>query len=95
MHTLVLMLASNIQAKIDMFTQLLLKIDDSKNKQSESYPRGLSISNGGREKGTKRNTFAVRNYKRRARKNTLQQKKSRETIELRKQHIKNLSDTQY
>ena len=27
-------------------------------------------------------------------KNTLQQKKSRETIELRKQHIKNLSDTQ-
>ena len=38
--------------------------------------------------------FPVRNYKRRTRRNTLQQKMSRETIELRKQHIKNLSDTQ-
>ena len=36
----------------------------------------------------------VRNYKRRTRKNTLPQNMSRETIELRKQHIKNLSDTQ-
>ena len=36
MSTVVLKLASNIQAKIDKFTQLLSKIDDSKNKQSES-----------------------------------------------------------
>ena len=57
-------------------------------------PSVLSVSKGGREKGTKRNTFTVRNYKRRTRKNTLQPKKSRETIEFRKQHIKNLSDTQ-
>ena len=49
---------------------------------------------GGKEKGTKRNTLTVRNHKRRARKNNLQQKTSLETIELRKQHIKNLSDTQ-
>ena len=47
----VLKLASNIQAKIDKFTQLLSKIDDSKNKQSESYPSVLSASKGGREKG--------------------------------------------
>ena len=94
MSTDVFKLASNIQAKIDKFTQLLSKIDDSKNKQSESYPSVLSASKGRREKGTKRNTLTVRNYKRRARKYTLQQKKSRETIELRKQHIKNLSDTQ-
>ena len=94
MSTDVFKLASNIQAKIDKFTQLLSKIDDSKNKQSESYPSVLSASKGRREKGTKRNTLTVRNYKRRALKYTLQQKKSRETIELRKQHIKNLSDTQ-
>ena len=92
MSTDVLKLASNIQANIDKFTQLLLKIDDSKNKQSESYPSVLSASKGEREKGTKRNTLTVRNYKRRARKNTLQRKKSREG--LRKQHIKNLSETQ-
>ena len=65
-----LKLASNIQAKIDIFTQLLSKIDDSKNKQSESYPSVLSVLKGGREKGTKRNTVTVRNYKRRTRKNT-------------------------
>ena len=52
------------------------------------------LQKGGREKGTKRNSLTVRNYKRRARKKNLQQKTSRETIELRKQHIKNLSDTQ-
>ena len=90
----VLKVASNIQAKIDKFAQLLSKIDDSKNKQSESYPSVLSASKGGREKGTKRNTLTVRNYKRRAQKDSLQQKKSKETIELRKQQIKNLSDTQ-
>ena len=94
MSTDVLKLASNIQAKIDKFTQLLSKIDDSQNKQSESYPSVLSASKGGRNKGTKGNTLTVRNHKRRARKNTLQRKKSKETIELRKQHIKNLSDTQ-
>ena len=66
----VLKLASNIQAKIDKFKQLLSKIDDSKNKQSESYPSVLSASKGEREKGTKRNTLTVRNYKRRARRNT-------------------------
>ena len=92
MSTDVLKLASNIQAKIDKFTQLLSKIDDSKNKQSESYPSVLYASKGGREKGTKRNTLTLRNYKRRAQKKNLQQKMSRETI--RKQHIKNLSDTQ-
>ena len=43
-------LASNIQAKIDKFTQLLSMIDDSKNKQSESYPSVLSASKGGRDK---------------------------------------------
>ena len=85
MSTDVLKLASNIQAKIDKFTQLLPKIDDSTNKQSESYPSVLSASKGGREKETKRNTLTVRNYKRRARKNSLQRKKSKETIELRKQ----------
>ena len=88
-----LKLASNIQAKIDKFTQLLSKINDSKNKKSESYPSVLYASKGGREKGTKRNTLSVRNYKRRARKKNLQQQTSRETIELRKQQIKNLSDT--
>ena len=93
MSTDVLKLASNIQAKIDKFTQLLSKIDDSKNKQSESYPSVLSASKGGRGKGTKRNTLTVRNYKRRARKNTLQRKKSKETIELRKQHQKPLRHT--
>ena len=92
MSTDVLKLASNIQAKIDKFTQLLSRIDDSKNKQSESYPSVLYASKGGREKGTKRNTLTLRNYKRRAQKKNLQQKTSRETI--RKQHIKNLSDTQ-
>ena len=45
----VLKLASNIQAKIDKFTQLLSKIDDSKNKQSESYPSVLSASKGRRD----------------------------------------------
>ena len=94
MSTGVLKLASNIQAKIDKFTQLLSKIDDSQNKQCESYPSVLYASKGGREKETKRNTLTIRNYKRRARKKNLQQKTSRETIELRKQHIKNLSDTQ-
>ena len=88
MSTDVLKLASNIQAKIDKFTQLLSKIDDSQNKQSESYPSVLSASKGGRNKGTKGNTLTVRNHKRRARKNTLQRKKSKESIELRKQHIK-------
>ena len=47
MSTDVLKLASNIQAKIDKFTQLLSKIDDSKNKQSESYPSVLSASKEG------------------------------------------------
>ena len=94
MSTDVLKVASNIQAKINKFAQLLSKIDDSKNKQSESYPSVLSASKGGREKGTKRNTLTVRNYKRRAQKDSLRQKKSKETIELRKQQIKNLSDTQ-
>ena len=64
MSTDVLQLASNIQAKIDKFTQLLSKIDDSKNKQSESYPSVLYASKGGREKGTKKNTVMVRHYKR-------------------------------
>ena len=49
MSTDVLKLASNIQAKIDKFTQLLSKIDDSKNKQSESYPSVLSASKGRRD----------------------------------------------
>lgn len=79
MSTDVLKLASNIQAKVDKFTQLLPTIDDSKNKQSESYPSVLFASKEGREKGTKRNTVTARNYKGRARKNTLRQKKSRET----------------
>ena len=48
MNTDVLKLASNIQAKIDIFTQLLSKIDDSKKKQSESYPSVLSVSKGGK-----------------------------------------------
>ena len=51
MNTDVFKLASNIQAKIDKFTQLLSKIDDSKNKQSESYPSVLSASKGERGKG--------------------------------------------
>ena len=76
MNTDVFKLASNIQAKIDKFTQLLSKIDDSKNKQSESYPSVLSASKGERGKGIKRNTLTVRNHKRRARKNSLQRKKS-------------------
>ena len=50
MSTDVFKLASNIQAKIDKFTQLLSMIDDSKNKQSESYPSVLSASKGGRDK---------------------------------------------
>ena len=53
MSTDVLQLASNIQAKIDKFTQLLSKIDDSKNKQSESYPSVLYASKGGRGEGGK------------------------------------------
>ena len=65
MSTDVRKLASNIQAKIDKFMRLLSKIDDSKNKQSESYPSVLYASKGGREKETKRNTLIVRNYKRR------------------------------
>ena len=72
MSTDVLQLASNIQVKIDKFTQLMSKIDDSKNKQSESYPSVLYASKGGRgeggkagrENGTKKNTVTVRNYKR-------------------------------
>ena len=63
MNTDVFKLASNIQAKIDKFTQLLSKIDDSKNKQSESYPSVLSASKGERGKGIKRNTLTVRNHK--------------------------------
>ena len=50
MSTDVLKLATNIQAKIDKFTQLLSKVDDSKNKQSESYPSVLYASKGERDK---------------------------------------------
>ena len=76
MSTDVRKLASNIQLKIGKFMKLLSKIDDSKNTQSKSYPSALYASKGGREKGTKRNTLTVRNYKRRVRKKNLQQKTS-------------------
>ena len=93
----VLKLSLNIQAQIDKFTQLLSKIDNSKNKQSESYPSVLYASKGGRAKGRKgqkeiHSLLEITNEE--LEKRIYDKKKSGKTIESCKQHIKHLSDTQ-
>ena len=67
---------------------------DIENKQSESYPSVLSVSNKGKEKGINSKTLTERNHRRRKRKNVKHIKLYNEAIETRKKHIKSLSDTE-
>ena len=90
----VIKLASDLQAKFDKFSQMMSKFTDIENKQSESYPIVLSVSNKGKEKGINSKTLTERNHRRRKRKNVKHIKLYNEAIETRKKHIKNLSDTE-
>ena len=90
----VIKLASDLQAKFDKFSQMMSKFTDIENKQSESYPSVLSVSNKGKEKGINSKTLTERNHRRRKRKNVKHIKLYNEAIETRKKHIKNLSDTE-
>lgn len=76
-------LASDIQAKINTFSDMMSKHTKVENKQGEKYV--FSASNKGKEKRRKNHTCTIRNHKRKTPKNF----KHRKT---RKQHIKNLSD---
>ena len=88
-------LASIILAKIS--DTLLKKIrSEAENKQSETYAIVLSDPLEIREEriGNKQNNKAVKNRKRKERRNYQNKKHYQKTIESRKENIKNLSETQ-
>ena len=91
MSTDVLKLAFNIQVKIDKFTQLLSKIDNSKNKQSESYVNLIPVysmpqkGEGGKGQKEIHSLLEITNEEREKR--IYNKKKSRETIESCKQPL--------
>ena len=88
-------LGTVILAKIS--DTLLERIRSETNKQSATYPVVLSDPLVIREEGieNKHNSKAVKNRKRKERKRYQNKKHYQNTIESRKEHIKNLSNTQY